>query len=325
MNDFTYGVELEYADVYRFDKLPIGCKWCNKDNTIVNSTGVANDPLAKLWEYGGEINTRPTSSIISQVDLIKKIKSKLTIDPWINYRCNLHIHIGVPDLNKDLKMLKKLMQYIHKNQKEAFKIVEPIPKPVRIDFSPEDSFKGALLRYRRRLVSHQYCVRDELVKRIMKSKTPEEFFNNHANLGKDGRRQWFITPRAGINLRQLFNETDTVEFRHFPGTIDDDEMFCCISWCNDFMEQALGMQKPPSAIYKNKTFWQFPKFRRYDHKIDLIWRITNLKKNKRVEVKANIRKLINEKRLLNIGESRKRSNRIESGYKIEGGISHYFR
>ncbi|MEN6369497.1 MAG: hypothetical protein ABFD77_07360, partial [Thermotogota bacterium] len=61
-DSFTYGVELEYADVKFGNPLPNGCAWNTKDNTIVNSNGIANDPLGKLWLFGGEINTRPTDT-----------------------------------------------------------------------------------------------------------------------------------------------------------------------------------------------------------------------------------------------------------------------
>ena len=45
--------------------------WNDKDNTIVNSNGVANDPLGKLCKYGGEINTKPTSTVEEQVEIIR--------------------------------------------------------------------------------------------------------------------------------------------------------------------------------------------------------------------------------------------------------------
>jgi len=312
---FTYGVELEYADVYRFNELPKGNQWNTQDNTVVNSTGIANDPYGKIWEYGGEINTRPTNTVLEQVEEIEKIKKVLNPKPWINYRCNLHIHIGVKGLHKDLHHLKKLLRYITKYQKEAFRIVEPIPIPILKDFKNKEEHKGAMKRYRRRTVSHQHCLNEKTVKNILDSKTPKEFWDNHAQTNKDGKRMWFITPRAGINLRQLF-ETNTLEFRHFPGTTDKGQMYSCLLWCREFLHAALTSHKiTPQKIYEeNKMNLTFPKFKRYDHKIDKLWRVTNLGKNTRKEAEAAIKKIVKDGLLLDIEESQERSSKIESGY-----------
>lgn len=318
---FTYGVELEFADVYRFNELPPGCDWNLKDITIVNSTGIANDPTGRLWEYGGEINTRPTNTISHQVFVIERVIKELTPPPFINYRCNLHIHIGVPGLRNDIKALKSLLTYIRSNAREAFSIVEPIPKPIESDFESKDAFKGAMARYRRRLVSHQYMLYDKTVKKILsdETKTPMEFWDNHANRSKDGKAFWYITPRAAINLRQIF-ETNTIEFRHFPGTLDPDEYYSCLFWCSEFIYAALNNHKiKPDRIFRdNRKDLIFPKFRRYIHQIDLLWRRTNLGKNTRQKVRSNIDEIISNKQLLDIGLYQHKSSLLESGYPREG-------
>lgn len=309
IDSFTYGVELEYADVSLDNRLPNGCSWNKKDYTIVNSSGVANDPLGKTWRFGGEINTRPTKKIGSQVNIIARINRMLDPKPAVNYRCNLHIHVGVPGLRDDLKNLKRLLEYVHKYQEQAFAIVEPIPKPLGEHY-PSYAFKDAMLRYRRRLVSHQYKVPEKNVKKIMNAKTPQEFLDGHANVDKKGKLLWFITPRAGINLRQLW-ETDTVEFRHFPGTINLEEIYCSLLWCKNFMENALINNKPPSTINLEMNF---PLFSAYIHEIDLVWRKTTLTKNSRKQIIKNLKDI----KLLDIDEYRMISSKIESGYSQEG-------
>ena len=59
MFDWTCGVELEYGNVSLDCKLPGGAVWNDKDNTVVSSTGIANDPKGVLYRFGGEINTAP--------------------------------------------------------------------------------------------------------------------------------------------------------------------------------------------------------------------------------------------------------------------------
>ena len=296
--DFTYGVELEYADVYRFNKLPKGNSWNDKDTTIVNSSGIANDPLGKAWEYGGEINTKPTGSIKEQIKVIEKVNKVLKPEPKINYRCNLHIHVGVPGLNKDLKACKKLFKYICDYAEEGFSIVEPIPKPFFIDYKTKEAFDGAMKRYKRRLVSHHYMMPKARVKEIFAAKTLKGFYEGHAPLTKKGR-MWYFSPRAGINLRQMFEETETIEFRHFPGTLNMDEMYSCILWCREFLYQALNKQKRPKEIYKEykDEIW-FPRFKKYSHKRELLYDLTNFGSNSRKVATANIKKIVEEGRLI---------------------------
>ena len=120
---FTYGVELEYGDSYRFNELPTGAKWNDKDNTCVSTTGIANDPLGLLYKYGGEINTKPTDTVKEQIEHIAAINAMLQPAPVVNYRSNLHIHVRVPGLKDDLDSCKKLLRYINEFQQQAFDIV----------------------------------------------------------------------------------------------------------------------------------------------------------------------------------------------------------
>ena len=96
---WTYGVELEYGNCDRRIKdLPDGATWNSLDNTCVSSTGIANDPQGKLYSFGGEINTRPTTTADEQVEHIAKINKFLRDNgpaPIVNYRSNLHIHIQI--------------------------------------------------------------------------------------------------------------------------------------------------------------------------------------------------------------------------------------
>ena len=128
-SDFTFGVELEYGNCFRFNTLPEGAKWNDKDNTCVSSSGIANDPIGELYKYGGEINTKPTKTIQEQIKHIEEINSALDPKPIVNYRSNLHIHVRVPGLSDDLESCKKLLRYIEQHQLQAFWLVENIPVP----------------------------------------------------------------------------------------------------------------------------------------------------------------------------------------------------
>ena len=294
--NWSYGVELEYGNCDRKIKdLPDGAKWNSLDNTCVSSTGIANDPQGKLYQFGGEINTRPTFSIDEQVEHIAKVNKFLRENgpaPIVNYRSNLHIHIRVPGLHTNLKALKKLLTYVHTFQEQAFAIVENIPVPDRNTLPPLE-YTWAKKRYDRRLTSHQHKLPFKRVEAMLAATTPTEFWHEHAHKDAKGNPAWFQCPRAGINLRQLFEETNTIEFRHFPGTMSATEMRSAIRWCHDFLDLALNHDDLPPATLLEKNKYTFPQFEPYEFETEQVYQYTNFDKNTRKVVKERLDELRN--------------------------------
>jgi len=288
LDSFTYGVELEYGDSNRHSVLPDGAKWNDKDNTCVSSTGIANDPEGKLYQYGGEINTKPTETILEQILHISQINKVLHPLPIINYRSNLHIHVRVPGLSDNLDDCKKLLQYIDTYQQQAFDIVETIPVPNKNNLEPE-VYEWALKRMKRRHKSHQYKLPESRVAAMMNAKTTQEFYEEHAPLTEKGR-MWYFSPRAGINLRQMWEETNTIEFRHFPGTLDLHEMESCIRWCRDFLDAALNTNETPNEIYAGAD-WKFPKFAEYEYETEQLYQWTNFDTNNKKDIAKRLNAL----------------------------------
>lgn len=287
VDEWSYGVELEYGNCYRFTELPDGAQWNDKDNTCVSSTGIANDPDGKLYEYGGEINTRPTNTILEQIDHISKINNVLT-NPQaiINYRSNLHIHVRVPGLKDDLESCKKLLRYIDRYQSQAFEIVELIPEPNKNTLSPEE-YKWAKIRQKRRYKSHQYKLPQSRVEAMLNATTTQEFFEEHAPLTDKGR-MWYFSPRAGINLRQMWEETNTIEFRHFPGTMHLGEMESSIRWCKNFLDAALNRDDVSPLEFHSEEEYSFPSFADYEYETEQIYQWTNFDTNTKTNIKKRL-------------------------------------
>lgn len=292
---YTNGVELEYGNCWRKIKLPEGSSWNFLDKTCVSSTGIANDHRGEIYEFGGEINTKPFKSPSEQVDHISKIQKVLNKNgpaPIINYRSNLHIHVRVPGLEEDLQALKKLFRYIIKYQQQAFDITETIPTPHYSQFQTIDAYNGAVKRMKRRKISHQFKLSPERERCILNSTTPKEFHNGHAQIGSKGEFAWFRTIRAGINLRQLFESTKTIEFRHFPGSMDLYEIESCIRWCYHFVDAALNFEdKTPLDIVQNDFKFIFPKFEPFEFETEQVFIKTNLDKNHRKDVEFLLKEL----------------------------------
>lgn len=326
IKDWTYGVELEYGNCDRTIKdLPDGAKWNSLDNTCVSSTGIANDPQGKLYKFGGEINTRPTSSVDEQVEHIAKVNKFLRENgpaPIVNYRSNLHIHIRVPGLKDDLDVLKKLLRYITTYQEQAFAIVENIPVPDRNTLPPLH-YEWANKRYKRRLTSHQHTLPQKRVEAMLAATTPTEFWHEHAHKDAKGNPAWFQCPRAGINLRQLFEETNTIEFRHFPGTLKNSEMRSAISWCRDFLNLALNYDDvAPVTLLENK--YTFPQFEPYEFETEQVYQYTNFDKNSRKVVAERLEELRKHINIDSMDVSSKAVYEVMMGMLKEESLEEFF-
>ena len=292
-DEFSYGVELEYGDSYRFCELPDGAQWNDKDNTCVSTTGIANDPAGKVYAYGGEINTRPTMTIAEQIEHIAKINAALCPAPVVNYRSNLHIHIRVPNLHNNLEDCKKLLRYVERYQQQAFDIVETIPTPNK-NVLPPEQYEWALKRMKRRKKSHQNKLPPARVEAMLASETTHDFYVNHAHKNAEGEPAWFQCPRAGINLRQMWEETNTIEFRHFPGTLYMPEMESCIRWCRDFLDAALNRDDVSPREFHAESEWQFPDFEPYEFETEQVYQWTNFDTNTKKDIEKRIAALRKE-------------------------------
>ena len=88
-------------------------------------------------------------------------------------------------------------------------------------------------------------------------------------------------------------ETNTIEFRHFPGTMDAEELRCAFTWVHNYTIRALqGSGVQDLISHKNHGL---PKFLPYNHEQEKRYRMTchdgSLKKS---EIAANIEKILEE-------------------------------
>lgn len=289
---FSYGCELEFADVDRFAKLPSGCAFDGKDHTVVNSNGVATDPRAETSVVGGEINVKPTNTIDEQVEVIDQVIRSFDAIT-VNYRCNLHIHVRVPGLKEDLDACKRLAKYIRANEKDAFRIIEPIPKPTAAEYPDQEALAGAMKRYKRRHRSHQYSVSENVYQAMLAATTTQEFYNAHAPYSAKKQQYCFhLKPRAAINLRPLWETGhNTIEFRHFPGTLDLNCYRSCLTWCKLFLDAALNDGPTAQEIFDANPWMTFPKFEPYQHHLEKIYQLTSYDHHNREQIIKNIQQL----------------------------------
>lgn len=264
----TVGCELEWADVDRHAEIPshLGT-WATEDYSIVNSDGHANCPSGATWRWGGEINTVPTETAAGQAEICRQLAEWAQPKPIINWKCNLHVHVRPASfvaLMQDLSYLKRFASYLRAAERFVYSTIEVVPRPTQEEYPDLEHYRGAMRRYRRRLISHQHSLSDARWTEIMAASTHEEFLRGHASPTQTGGRAWHLAPRPGMNLRSLWKH-GTVEFRHFPGTADPEEVESACSWCLALVEAAeYDEAYGPVRIYESR-FWRFPTFRPYDH------------------------------------------------------------
>jgi hypothetical protein len=284
---WSYGAEHELSDwdtrkglPQNIDHLdlvdPINLRGSTQDDdyTMVNSNGICVDPKSRVCPYGGEVQTPPTWSIQGQVDYLA-LFLKLHPNAQINYRSNLHIHIRVPGLKDDLEALKKITRFNYTWLRERLLLntVEPIPKPQ----TPEER-----KRYNRRKRSHHTTLSKQRVEYQLKAKTLQEFFEREVPRTSDGKPHWIAQPRAAVNLRQLL-QTDTIEFRHWPGTLADEELRSAFLWCKCYLRLALGLTlrkglNDPLELWDVMRHNKFPQFQPYIHWMEQRYERTNVQK-----------------------------------------------
>ncbi len=261
----TYGAEHELSDWDRSLALPDGCDIDDRDVTMVNSNGIAVDPKAISYQFGGEVRSRPTTTAMEQGDILAELVR--TLKPAINYRSNLHVHIRVSRLSKDLQALKRISRYNQQNLREALELIEPIPKPDKNDV-------GAMRRYRRRKVSHHTVLTDKRYKKQQSARSVQKFLEAEVPQKSDGTPLWHLAPRCAVNLRQL-RETDTIEFRHWPGTLQPKELVACVKWCAEYLKAALYGGPSARELYSSLPYTDlFPTFPEYDHTLETRYRAT---------------------------------------------------
>ncbi len=285
MIGWTFGAELEFADVSRRTALPQGCSWNNQEMTLVNSNGVANDPLGELWPYGGEVNTRPTNDAADQVSVCMEVVEALAGTATINYRCDFQVHIGVPGLADDLAAVKRVARYIQENYEDVTTLVDPIARPRANEWSAAD-YVLAKGDYRRKKRLHHTQLPAGTFEKQQASTTVEEFYRAEFRVPPP--------PRVWVNLRQLWRETQTVEFRHFFSTANEQEIESCLWWCELFLDAALNEGPPARALLRARM--AFPTARQFEPHLERGYIETNFAHHSR----SQVRKTLERKGLLSV-------------------------
>jgi hypothetical protein len=230
----TWGFELEFGDVPRSLEIPpqLG-SWEYFETDIVNQLppyrGIAVDPAGIAPPVGGEINTKPTIGIDSQLRVIEDLLAHIRSnghEPTASCVSNTHIHVGIPMIrDRFIFKLKKLLLASLRYQDLMMDITYP--------FDPIDEMAdtNTALEYLRK-DSGRRISEEKVYEIICNGNNFDEFIDLYLISTDDPSK------RYAINLLPMMRESRTIEFRFFRCTTDLKHMHAMMKICQAFLMTA---------------------------------------------------------------------------------------
>lgn len=301
----TFGAELEWSDIDRSINIPkdlgswegplVGRYNLGSEIDIVNTrgkwAGVATDPLAIDCPVGGEIHTVPSTTVDSQFYRIMRI---LDLFPTVGVACpnHGHIHVGVPGLLKpeNLQILKNIFKYVEAN--ESYVLEGCCGLTARTIYDIQHSSVEPWVK------SYMLCgdakkIDQEVYEEVQKSRSPETILRvlKHSPcldydyvMDKDGSyvRAYVPTENSHRTAVNLFNLTkmESIEFRAFRATLNPEEIYSCLKFCEMFMKEAMkGDEGVPVRDLMMTYNFKFPMLE-WDEELALGWQKTRHQKGR---------------------------------------------
>lgn len=263
LNDFTWGMELEFGDVPR-NLVPPNATWSLRETDIVNILppyyGIAADPAGLNPPVGGELNTTPSTTIKKQVEIVAEILDffkQTGREATTSCISQTHVHVHIPGLTNNLLDVKKLLAF-------AFVYQEDIIRHAR-SFDITDEMSEYALEY---LITDQ-CQKytEDNVKQMLRSLSFREFYSNLV-INKEEIKKYGCPQRYYINFATL-KDNETVEFRFFRGTVDIEKIKGILNFCYSILDAAFNNGKIDYSIDLPLT--------NYDHTLFTSWEKTKYK------------------------------------------------
>jgi len=268
--DFTYGMEIELCDIDTAKGLPKGCyRWSNQEYDLIASQGIyrglPNDPTFKIHTISGELNTKPTSTIQGQVDIMDNIM-KFYPEATLNYRIDTHIHIGWPELRTNIEETKKVLTYLKTYGKvwinKLYKATRH-PDMLTADFMFYNTNAKIMPDWRYNFIKEN-------------ASNIEEFLWWHQT-DTTGKRNTRMTTRYYVNMFAI-KDHGTIEFRAFWPTLDvniiENYLVLVRDTVNDALsDNPLGLNKIINKFFSDGR--SIAKQQEYDHELACAWRFAS--------------------------------------------------
>ncbi len=293
---FTYGIELEWSDTDRTTDIPamlgkwegpkIAGRYMGSEIDIVNTKGqwkgIAVDPLAITCPVGGEINVQPAST--PEV-LLNRVMEIMDLFSTVGTGCvnHGHLHVYIPNLDKDVDLLKKVFTYVEANELEVQKNLHSWPEETHREVwesSLEDWVKNYLQYDGCRTINRKVYKAVEEASAIEEVKTILRTIPAVERCWVTGKeKETEHSHRTAINLFNL-TKGSTVEIRCLRSSINPVEIYSSLIFAKRLFEEAIRGEegKPVTEILKEYNF----KFPTLDFNLEdaLGWQETRHKKGR---------------------------------------------
>jgi hypothetical protein len=167
----------------------------------------------------------------------------------VNYRSALHAHVRVPGLKEDLPALKRLARYQLAYGRDILEVIEPYEGVMPDKTREPEAFRRWYHRANYRTGSHRKLLDEAIVWDLLEANTVAEFVQAVRPPGG-----WQFFRRPAVNLFRMFSETakdhisETIEFRHFPGSLEPEVISEALRWCRDYLLLAFSGTDPVGKL-----------------------------------------------------------------------------
>jgi hypothetical protein len=277
IDGMTFGYELELGDVLRSRKIPeeLG-SWEYAETDIVNLrkpyADRATDPLGLEPPVGGEINVFPGKSpeeVAQRADTIIKWFRSQGDSPTAGCVNHGHVHVRVPGLRDDIRLLKRLTNWIAHNQDEL------INRAYGYDEHPWMA-KTRTARTYLKWDGGRPMPSWMAANIIRNAKSFDDFIRIQC-CGKDGVSMGRPF-RYAVNT-YCMKHTDTIEFRCFRSTLSYNEILDSLRLVESIMVEALQVDGMSIREIFSQYQYQLPELI-YDHESYLGWEQTKYPKER---------------------------------------------
>lgn len=260
---FTYGCELEWSDIDRRIDIPkelgswegpkVAGFYMGSEIDIVNTQGMwrghATDPLCISCPVGGEIHTVPSYTIQSQFFRIMRL---IELFPKLGVACpnHGHIHVKVPGLKTDLKVLQNFFKYLERNENDLIRLTSGYDEKEGDYVLSSDLPSWAKSYF---LVGDAKHISPSLYKSVAEARTIEEALEYIATIPCYNwywhRDEGEETPGSHRTAVNMFNLTkgDTIEFRVWRASLNPMEIWSTLYFTQEFVHQAIKGEQGASV------------------------------------------------------------------------------
>lgn len=294
--ELTFGCELEWSDIDRKIDIPESLgSWegpkiagfnLGSELDVVNTkdiwTGKAVDPLCLDCPVGGEIHTVPSTTVSSQMYRIMKI---MDLFPTVGVSCvnHGHVHVGIPNLRKDPQILKNILKYLEKNEKDILKAC------CGYNQKEHDRVCGAVLEQWVKdylLIGDAKTINPEIYKHVDECETVDQvlgLLKTYNAIDYDWvKDEGKVTKDSHRTTVNVFNATkgSTIEFRVFRASINPVEIYSCLKFAEVVTKEMLkGTEGVPVKELLQIYNFHFPKLN-FDVDLAFGWQQTRQTKGR---------------------------------------------